>query len=310
MNETGRNFSLMVHGGAGALDELGDAGLAGRYRDSIERVLGRGREMLVQGAPAIDAVEVCAALLEDDPLFNAGRGSVLNEAGRVEMDAAIMDGRNLDAGAVAGVHGIANPVRLARRLLDTPLVLLVGDGALAFAAQCGIARVDDDYFLLPERVAQLRVARSRGEVTLDHVADAPPDKLGTIGAVARDRDGNLAAATSTGGMVNKHVGRVGDSPLVGAGVYADNASCAYSATGYGEDFIRTVLGRTIAGYIELQGMDALAAVDAGIAYLRRRVNGRGGVIVIDHAGNCSAGFTTPNMIHGWIERGGESVVRL
>jgi len=312
-NRKAGRYSLMVHGGAGALDELRDGPKASAYREGIRRVLEHGRGMLAEGAAALDVVTACAALLEDDPLFNAGRGSVLNEEGRVEMDAAVMDGRDLAAGAVAGVHNIANPVELARRVMsETPHVMLVGEGAMRLAAQCGMAQVADDYFQLPERVAQLQQARRTRTITLDHAPELDardPGKLGTIGAVARDVRGDLAAATSTGGMVNKRVGRVGDTPIVGAGVYADNTSCAVSATGYGEDLMRSVLARRIADLVELQGMDAEQATRAGIEYFRLRVQGRGGVIVIDHEGNCASGLTTPNMIHGWIAHAGEAVVR-
>lgn len=305
-------YSLMIHGGAGALAELQDPARAARYRDSIRRILGHGRRMLTDGAAALDTVEACAALLEDDPLFNAGRGSVLNEVGAVEMDAAIMNGADLAAGAVAAVHHIANPVRLARRLMATGHVMLVGEGAMRFADECGVERLGDAAFLLPERAAQLERARARGAATLDH-AGGPGggnDRFGTVGAVARDLEGNLAAATSTGGMVNKPVGRVGDSPIVGAGVFADNASCAVSATGHGEDVIRTVLARTIAALVEYQGMDAAGATRAGIDLLRRRVNGRGAVIVIDREGRCAEGFTTPNMVRGRIEHAGPPVIQL
>lgn len=300
-------YSLMVHGGAGALDELKDTARAARYREAVGGVLEYGRRMLADGAEALEVVEACAVMLEDDPLFNAGRGSVLNEAGAVEMDAGIMDGRELSAGAVAGVHHIANPIRLARRVMATGHVLLAGEGAMRFAQACGIERVADDYFLLPERLEQLATARARQVVSLDHVAD---DKLGTIGAIARDLAGNLAAATSTGGMVNKRVGRVGDSPIIGAGVYADNASCAVSATGYGEDFMRSVLAKRIADLVELRGLGAEEATRGAIDYLTQRLQGRGGVIVIDRDGRCAHGFTTPNMIRGWIELGGGAMVAL
>ena len=306
------SYSLMIHGGAGAFSDVTDD-TARAYRDSIGRILAHGRDVLRRGGPALEAVEACATLLEDDPLFNAGRGSVLNENGEVEMDAAIMDGRDLRAGAVAAVRSIANPVQLARLLMqDGGHVMLAAEGAMRFAERCGVARVPDGYFRTDARSAQLEEARRGGGTVLDH--DAPAggageDRHGTIGAVARDGAGNLAAATSTGGMVNKRMGRVGDSPIVGAGVYADSATCAVSGTGYGEDFMRTVIAKTIADYIDMQGLDAVQATEAGIAYLRRKVCGRGGVIVIDHAGRCASGFTTRRMLHGWIEHGGEAVVR-
>jgi beta-aspartyl-peptidase (threonine type) len=265
------------------------------------------------GGSALQAVEACASLLEDDPVFNAGCGSVLNENGKVEMDAAIMDGRDLSAGAVAAVDNIANPVQLARMVMTkSEHVMLISDGAMRFADHCGIDRVPEDYFYTPGRIEQLHQARLQHRIMLDHddsESDSEDQKYGTIGAIARDPDGNLAAATSTGGIVNKRMGRVGDSPIIGAGVYADNETCAVSATGFGEDFMRSVISKTISDFIYMKGMDAGQATAAGIEYLKRKVQGRGGVIVIDRNGNCASGFTTKKMIHGWIEKGGETYCR-
>jgi beta-aspartyl-peptidase (threonine type) len=303
----------MVHGGAGALDNVKDNKTALRYLESIRRILEHGREVLELGGSALQAVETCASLLEDDPVFNAGCGSVLNENGKVEMDAAIMDGRDLSAGAVAAVDNIANPIQLARLVMTkSEHVMLISEGAMRFADHCGVERVPEDYFYTPERVEQLRQARIRHKIMLDHddsEQGSEDRKYGTIGAIARDPDGNLAAATSTGGIVNKRMGRVGDSPIIGAGVFADNETCAVSATGYGEDFMRSVISKTISDFIYMKGMDARQATEAGIDYLKRKVNGRGGVIVIDKYGNCASGFTTRKMIHGWIERGGEANCR-
>ena len=306
-------YSLMVHGGAGALDNVKDNKTAVRYLESIRRILEHGREILELGGSALQAVEACASLLEDDPVFNAGRGSVLNEDGKVEMDAAIMDGRDLSAGAVAAVDNIANPIQLARYVMtESEHVMLIAEGAMRFAEHCGMERAPENYFYTPDRVEQLKQARLKHKIMLDHddlEANSEDQKYGTIGAVARDPLGNLAAATSTGGIVNKRLGRVGDSPIIGAGVYADNETCAVSATGYGEDFMRTVIAKTISDFIYIKGMDAKAATQAGIEYLTRKVKGRGGVVVIDANGNCASAFTTKKMIHGWIERGAEAVVR-
>ncbi len=307
-------YSLMIHGGAGALDNVKDEKTAVRYLDSIRRILEHGREVLELGGSALQAAEQCASLLEDDPIFNAGCGSVLNEDGHVEMDAAIMDGSTLLAGAVAGVDGIANPTQLARLVMtESEHVMLISDGAMRFADHCGVERVPADYFYTKDRIAQLKEARLKHRMMLDHdEADdgvGEDQKYGTIGAVVFDPRGNLAAATSTGGIVNKRQGRVGDSPIVGAGVYADNETCAVSATGYGEEFMRTVIAKTISDFVYMKGMDAEEATQAGIEYLRRKVNGRGGVIVIDNHGRCSSGFTTRKMVHGWIEHGGEAVAR-
>ena len=303
----------MVHGGAGALDNVKDEKTAVRYLDSLRRILEHGREVMILGGSALQAAEACASLLEDDPVFNAGCGSVLNEHGKVEMDAAIMDGRDLSAGAVAAVENIANPIQLARRVMtESEHVMLIAEGAMRFADHCGMERVPENYFYTPDRLKQLEEARLKNKIMLDHDdtdEDSEDQKYGTIGAIAMDAQGNLAAATSTGGIVNKRQGRVGDSPIVGAGVYADNETCAVSATGYGEDFMRTVIAKTISDFIFMKGMDAEKATQAGIDYLSRKVSGRGGVIVIDKNGNCSSGFTTKKMIHGWIEKGGKAIVR-
>jgi len=307
------SYSLMVHGGAGALDNVRDDKTAVRYLDSIRRTLEHGRDVMELGGSALQAVEACASLLEDDPVFNAGCGSVLNEYGKVEMDAAIMDGRDLSAGAVAAVDNIANPVQLARLVMtESEHVMLISEGAMRFADHCGMARVPEDYFYTPERVEQLHQARLQHRIMLDHDdggTNSEDQKYGTIGAIARDPQGNLAAATSTGGIVNKRLGRVGDTPIIGAGVYADNETCAVSATGFGEDFMRAVMAKTIADFIYMEGLDARQATAAGIDYLVRKVKGRGGVIVIDRDGNCSSGFTTKKMIHGWIEKGGVTTCR-
>ena len=302
-----KTFSLMIHGGAGALDNVSSTKEAVRYLESMRGVCEFGREILSRGGSALEAAEICASALEDDPLFNAGAGSVLNEDGRVEMDAAIMSGRDLAAGAVAGVQNIANPIQLARVVLaESEHVMLIGEGAMRFAQLHGMELVPDHYFLTPDRIEQFELARRKGFIGLDH--DSVQDnKYGTIGVVVRDLQGDLAAATSTGGIVNKRFGRVGDSPVIGSGVWADNTTCAVSCTGFGEDFLRTVLAKTLADHIELQGLNAQGAAEAAKQYLLRKVKGRGGMIVIDHQGNCASRYTTPKMIHGWIEHRGETI---
>lgn len=290
----------MIHGGAGELDQIKCKEEAAPYLESIRAILERGRVILDRGGSALDAVESCAALLEDDPLFNAGRGSVLNEYGKVEMDAAIMDGRNLGAGAVAGITNIANPVKLARLVLsESEHVMLTGEGAKQFAAQYGIETVPDSYLVTERR-------RKQYEKAYAAKSTEQQQKHGTIGAVARDKAGDLAAATSTGGITCKKWGRVGDSPIIGAGVYADNSTCAVSATGYGEDFMRTVLAKHISDLIEFKNCDATSAISQAMEYFVNKVNGRGGVIVIDRDGRCSSRFTTRTMIHGWFEHGGDA----
>ena len=303
----------MIHGGAGTLAHIRDDKTAVRYLESIRCVLEHGRAVLELGGSALQAVETCASLLEDDPVFNAGCGSVLNQRGEAEMDAAIMDGRNLAVGAVAAVRRIANPIQLARYVMtECEHVMLIGEGAMDFAEQCGMELHPDSYFATPERMEELIMARSP-RLALPDMDDSPADggdqKFGTIGAVARDPNGNLAAATSTGGILNKRQGRVGDSPIVGAGVYADNQTCAVSSTGDGEQIMRCQLAKTIADFIFMQGLDGPQATRAGIDYFTRKVQGHGGVIVIDRSGNCAADMTTRKMIHGWIEKSGETVVR-
>ena len=312
-----QDYSLMIHGGAGALEHIRQEGSEADFHRSMDCILEQGRQVLEQGGTAITAVELCAMLLEDDPLYNAGRGSVLNEYGEVEMDAAIMNGQDLSAGSVAGIRNIKNPIALARRVLEkSEHVMLIGKGAMEFAALCGMESMSDDYFVTESRIRQWQEAQQLGRMMLDHEDAQPPrrvpvqQKLGTIGAIARDSAGNLAAATSTGGIVNKRWGRVGDSPIIGAGVFADNETCAVSATGYGEQFLRTVLCKTISDFIYFQGMNAAMAATAGIDYLVSKVNGLGGVIVIDHQGNCAVGHSTSGMIYGWIEHGGATHSRL
>jgi L-asparaginase / beta-aspartyl-peptidase len=305
------SYSLMIHGGAGALEDLKYEASESAFSQSILAILEQGRDRLARGDSALDVVEYCASLLEDDRLYNAGCGSVLNAEGKVEMDAALMDGSNLQAGAVACLRNIKNPISLARRVLEHgEHVLLMGDGALEFAKFCAIDTYPDDYFITEARIKQLAEAQIAGRMTLDHERIKPSQKLGTIGAVARDIHGNLAAATSTGGLVNKRWGRVGDTPIVGAGVFADNETCAVSATGYGEQFLRTVLAKTISDFVQFRGMDAADAAQAGIDYLVAKVNGSGGVIIIDRAGRCAAAQSTSGLIRGWIELGGEAQCKL
>ncbi|MEM9091130.1 MAG: isoaspartyl peptidase/L-asparaginase family protein [Cyanobacteria bacterium P01_F01_bin.53] len=312
-------YSLIIHGGAGALEDLKYEASESEFKESILEILASGRKRLENGEAALDVVEHCVNLLEDNPLYNAGKGSVLNENGQVEMDAALMNGPDLKAGAVTCVKNIKNPISLARQVLEQgDHVMLAGEGALEFAKFSKAELQPDDYFITPARVKQLEEAQSVGRMMLDHEKVKPEaankssnkQKLGTVGAVARDIHGNLAAATSTGGLVNKRWGRVGDTPVVGAGVFADNETCGVSATGYGEQFLRTVFAKTVSDYVQFKGLDATEAAQAGIDYLVAKVNGEGGVIVIDGAGKCAAAQSTSGLIHGWIELGGDAVCKL
>lgn len=301
------HYSLMVHGGAGRIQEARDPLIAAEYHDAVRRVLEEGRARLAGGASALDTVEHCAAMLENDPLFNAGTGAVLTRDATIELDAAIMDGTTLGVGAVAAVRGIANPIRVARSILDDGShVLLVGDGAVAFAREAGLPLVDENQLIIPQRREQLERTLRRNAVTLDHDDPAP----GTIGAVARDLHGHLAAATSTGGMNGQRPGRVGDSPIPGAGVYADDHTAAISATGIGEHFLRGVFAKELADRIDFLHLSASDALTASLRRLHERLEGYGGAIVIDREGRCAAEATTPRMIHGWIEDAGPIQTRI
>jgi len=331
-------YSLMIHGGAGALEDLKYEAGESEFRTSVLEILAQGRAKLEAGASALDVVEFCVTLLEDNPLYNAGRGSVLNGQGEVEMDAALMNGSDLRAGGVTCIKRVKNPISVARLVMEQgDHVLLAGDGALEFAKTAEAELRDDDYFITEARQKQLAEAQAAGRMTLDHervkpgesvgqpripIAEAleavakpaarkvPKEKLGTVGAVAMDSQGNLAAATSTGGLVNKRWGRVGDTPVVGAGVFADNETCAVSATGYGEQFLRTVFAKTLSDFVQFQQMNAQDAAQAAVDYLVRKVDGDGGAIVIDGEGRCGAAQSTSGLIHGWIEQGGEAICKL
>lgn len=296
-----RKYSLMIHGGAGMSHNMDE------YAPSIRTILETGEKMLASNCSALDVVEHCVALLEDEPLYNAGRGSVLNSRGEIEMDASIMSGYDLSAGAVAAVRGIKNPVCLARMVMEKSRhVMLIADGAMEFARENKVLAMSTEYFLTEERRSQWQKSVEEDAIVLDHSpSQVKNKKLGTVGAVAMDSLGNLAAATSTGGLVNKKYGRVGDTPIIGAGVYADNETCAISATGIGEHFIRTVLAKTISEIIRHKGVNASEAAKIGIKYLTQKVEGLGGVIVIDKDGHCGSAFSTPTMIHGSVVEGGK-----
>src|SRR4051812_30338004 len=245
---TKTRWKLLIHGGAGS-ERIAHGGPEheASARAGLNRALDAGSAILESGGSAVDAVEAAARVLEEDTCFNAGRGSVLTEDGEVELDAAIMDGRNRQAGAVSGIKTTRAPISLARRLMEQgPHVFLTGAAADRFAGAAGLEQVRNDFFILPERRRQLEESLAAGSA-------ADPIKYGTIGAVAVDEDGNVAAATSTGGITAKRWGRVGDSPLIGAGTYADNRAAALSATGSGEYFIRAVAAHEVAARIRLGG---------------------------------------------------------
>lgn len=293
-----KDFSLMIHGGCGYISDKE------QYAASLTDILEKGRAYLAAGKSALDTAEYCGTLLEDDPLYNAGKGSVLNEDGDVELDASIMDGRDLSAGAITCVKGVKNPIMLARRVMEkSEHVLLCGEGAVAFGKMHGIAMERDEYFVTEHRKNQLKQAQKRGDVELDHSA-CTEEKLGTIGVVARDMQGNLAAATSTGGLTNKKFGRVGDSPIIGAGVFADNETCAVSVTGVGEHALRTSLAKEVDFHMRDEDAVITEAIEKSFDYFERKIKGVGGVIAIDRNGGCGVTYATESIIAGYIEHGG------
>lgn len=294
-----QGFTLAVHGGAGVMpreDMTADREMA--VHAALGRVVASGEAVLSKGGPALEAVEAAVAVLENEPLFNAGRGAVFTREGTHEMDAAIMDGRDRRAGAVAGVFGLGNPIRLARAVMErTPHVLMVGEGAMALAREAGLAFEEDSYFFTQDRWDALQeTLRMEADGTLD---DDPSRRHGTVGAVARDRNGNLAAATSTGGMTAKRPGRVGDCPLVGAGTFADNATCAVSATGDGEAFIRLVVAHEINARIRLAGLTLTEAAQQVVMSDLVAIGGSGGLIAVGADGSVTLPFNCEGMYRGW-----------
>lgn len=297
--------SLALHGGAGVFprDRFPKA-LQAKYEKTLLACLDKGWRVLAKGGSALDAVEITVRVLEDSPLFNAGRGSVLNEKGRIECDAAIMSGEG-QAGAVAGVCGIKNPVTLARQILkDGRVLLLAGKGAERYAKTRGFKWVPESYFITPQRVAELTEAKERNLVSLDHA------KFGTVGAVARDQSGQLAAATSTGGLTNKAVGRVGDSPIIGAGTYAHNGSCAISCTGVGEIFIREVVGHEISARMRHGGQTLKTAMKAVVHDVLAPIDGIGGVIAVGADGRISIEFNSESLYRAWRSGRGKAQAKI
>src|SRR5205823_11815595 len=268
----------------------------------LRRALIAGRDILAADDSALDAVTAAVVAFEDDPLFNAGRGAVYTAAGTQEMDAAIMEGREHRAGAVAGICGPKNPVLAARAVMEhSPHVLLIGEGALAFCHAQGLAFADRDYFHTEARwqALQRTLDRKRRGVAEDTAEDDEARRHGTVGAVARDRAGNLAGATSTGGMTGKLPGRVGDSPIIGAGTYADNASCAVSATGHGEFFIRFAAAHEIAARLRHRGQPLAEAASEVIAALGG-ISGSGGLVAVDRDGAVALPFNCSGMYRGYV----------
>ncbi len=303
-------YTIVVHGGAGTiLRENMTAEMETQYRNGLQEALNAGYEILNGNGSATDAVRAAVASLEDNILFNAGKGSVFTKEGKQEMDAAIMDGRTLMAGAVAAVKSVRNPIELAYTVMTkSPHVMLMGQGALEFALKHHIKTEPDDYFYSDFRYRQWKQVQGSEEIALDHdviVSDKPSSaeategkKFGTVGAVALDVQGNIAAATSTGGMTNKQFGRVGDSPLIGAGTYANNKTCAISCTGHGEPFIRAVTAYDVSCLMEYKGLSLQEAMHLVVHDKLLKIDGEGGMIGVDAKGNAAMLFNSEGMYRG------------
>ncbi|MDQ3800274.1 MAG: isoaspartyl peptidase/L-asparaginase [Acidobacteriota bacterium] len=323
-------IALAIHGGAGTIlrSQMTDE-LERDYRRGLSCALETGWRILQNGGNALDAVEATVVELENFPLFNAGKGSVFTHEGKNEMDACLMDGATLRAGAVAFVKNVKNPIRLARLVMErTPHVLLAGRGADEFAREMQVEFEDDQYFYTEFRYQQLLKAREAGRIQLDHtkselgliekeigrdedlkseIESVKP--IGTVGAVACDSQGNLAAATSTGGMTNKKFGRVGDSPLVGAGTFADNRTCAVSCTGHGEFFMLGVTAYDVAARMKYKNLELETAAREAIEHLTE-IGGEGGLIAVDSKGNIALPFNSEGMYRGFIANDGEMIVEI
>lgn len=310
-------YALAIHGGAGTIERKSmTPELEQAYTEALGQALAAGEAVLKARGSALDAVEAAVRAMEDSPLFNAGKGAVFNAEGRNEMDAAIMDGRTLAAGAVAGLQHVKNPVHLARTVMEkSPHVMLIGEGAEVFAKAQGVDLVDAKYFRTERRWQQLlKTKKEKGEDTTPLSEDGATDqtsanewpddrKFGTVGAVALDQHGNLAAATSTGGTTNKRWGRVGDSPIIGAGTYADNASCAVSATGHGEYFIRAAVAHDICARVQYAGKSVAEAAREVVMQKLVKLGGEGGVIALDAQGEIALVFNSAGMYRGSVRQG-------
>jgi L-asparaginase / beta-aspartyl-peptidase len=302
---------IVIHGGAGVWKKELTPEKETAAREVMRLSLLAAQTVLKTNGTALDAVEAALRILEDSPLFNAGKGAVLTSEGTAELDASIMDGATLRSGAVASVQRIRNPISAARAVMEkSPHVMMVGVGAETFAKSGGLELVSPKYFITQERQEQLkRIQAQEKAKTRRSAAETEHEMIGTVGAVVLDRHGNLAAGTSTGGMANKKFGRVGDSPIIGAGTYANNRTCAVSATGHGEYFIRAVVAHDISAFMEYKGASLKEATDAVLAKVRL-LGGSGGLIAIDRAGNVAMPFTTEGMFRGVLRANGEMTVAI
>ena len=300
-------WAIAIHGGAGGLARDAAPEKVAAYRASLERALQLGKGMLEAGKSSLDVVEAVVRDMEDDPIFNAGRGAVYTHEGTQELDAAIMDGSNLRCGAVAGLRSFANPVSVARAVMErSPHVFMAGEGAAAFARGLGISEVPASYFENEDRRRELQKALEKDEFGRAPASDG--EKYGTVGCVALDRAGNLASATSTGGITNKRFGRIGDVPVIGAGTYADNRSCAISCSGKGERFIEKTVARSVAAWVEIGGLSLADAVSKLID--QSLAPGDGGLIAIDRNGAIVMRYNTSSMFRGAADANGQHEVRI
>jgi L-asparaginase / beta-aspartyl-peptidase len=310
-----QQFSLAIHGGAGTiLKEDMTPELEQAYYDGLQEALNAGYAVLEEGGNSVNAVKAAIVVLEDNMLFNAGRGSVFTKKGVQEMDAAIMDGSNLGAGAVAGIRNVRNPIELATEVLrNSNHVFLSGKGANDFAIKQGIKLEPDEYFFSQFRYDQWKAMRDSDNYSLDHTHQQLEElmrdkKFGTVGAVACDSNGNIAAATSTGGMTNKKYGRIGDSPIIGAGTYANNKTCAISCTGHGEPFIRAVAAYDVSCLMEYKGMTLQQAMHEVVNVKLVAMEGEGGMIGVDAQGNTALVLNSAGMYRAMRNSAGETFV--
>jgi beta-aspartyl-peptidase (threonine type) len=295
-----QNYALAIHGGAGTILKstmTPEKELA--YKNGLQDAIEAGESILKSGGSAFDAVETAIIKLENNPLFNAGKGAVFTNNGTHEMDASIMNGKDLMAGAIAGVQGVKNPIALARAVMEqSEHVLLTGNGAMEFAKKVNAQFENEDYFFVQLRYDQLQQAKQSNSMILDHTEDKiehGEKKFGTVGCVALDLNGNLAAGTSTGGMTNKKFGRVGDSSIIGAGTYANNNTCAISCTGHGELFIRSVVAYDISCLMEYKNLSLKEACDIVVMDKLVKIGGEGGLIALDAKGNIVLPFNSEGM---------------
>jgi len=316
------NFAIVIHGGAGTiLKKNMTPELHKAYYDKLTEALNAGYEILEKGSSASDVVVAAIKVMEDSPLFNAGKGAVFTNKGANEMDASIMEGKTLNAGAIAGVGVIKNPIEAARLVMDkSQHVMLSGKGAEDYAKLNGLEIVNPKYFFNQKRFDQLQKIKKTEKIQLDHAEDdedylidpnqLKDSKFGTVGAVALDKNGNITAATSTGGLTNKKYGRIGDSPIIGAGTYANNNTCGVSCTGHGEYFIRKVVAYDIAALMEYKGMTLIEAANYMIYEKMTVFGGSGGLIALDKKGNIAMPFNTQGMYRGYKKSSGETVVKI